>query len=355
MARGNQGRQLAFAAGALLLLLTGGCSSESAGDARGQDVDTEIHYTSAFGEYRSLVYVPGTVRPDRPAPLLVVLHGANTTAEQQRAANLFDPIAVRERFIVMYPDHETEGALGRHPLQSWRFWNPVEMQRGVGDPQAIAELTRQVMDTWNVDRERVYVVGMSAGGWMTSILGATYPDLYAAIGVVEAGAYGIGIAGLAQPLGPALLRPELLASAARLAMGAHARILPVINIQGDEDPAATPASGAHAVQQWLMTNNLVASGNLNAPFPLSPTETVSVTPASGYPYHVDIYRDADGCRILEQVRIEEMAHYWPGGSTDPTLRGFTDPMAPSGAELTWAFFKRFRLSDTALPCVESLR
>lgn len=353
MGRGKQGRRFAVAFGALLLSLMGGCSSESVDDARGQDVNAEIHYTNAFGEYRSLVYVPGSVRPDQSSPLLVVLHGANTTAEQQRAVSLFDPIAARERFIVMYPDHETDGAFGRHPLQSWRFYNPLEMQRGVGDPQAIAELTRQVMDTWNVDPERVYVVGMSAGGWMTSIVGASYPDLYAAIGLVEAGAYGIGIAGLGQPLGPALLRPELLASAAHRAMGPHARILPVINIQGDKDLAATPASGAHAVQQWLMTNNLVASGNLNAPFPLSPTETVDVTPASGHPYHVDIYRDADGCRILEQVRIEEMAHYWPGGSDDPALAIFTDSRAPSGAELSWAFFKRFRRSDTALPCVES--
>jgi poly(hydroxyalkanoate) depolymerase family esterase len=337
--------------GAMALFLAG-CSNGRSDGLDAQDTNAEIHFSNAFGQYRSLVYIPGSVRPERPAPLVVVLHGANTTAEQQRAANLFDPLAARERFIVMYPDHETDRALGPHPLQAWHFYNPVEMQRGVGDTEAISELTRQVMATWNVDPERVYIVGMSAGGWMTSIMGATYPDLYAAIGLVEAGAYGIGLAGIAQPLGPALLRPELLAFAAHQAMGSHARILPVINIQGDKDAAATPASGAHAVQQWLMTNNLVASGSLRAPFPLSPTETIDVTPKTGYPYHIDIYKDDDGCRILEQVRIEEMEHHWPGGSDDPKLRGFTDPAAPSGAQLTWNFFKRFRLSDTSLPCAE---
>ncbi len=349
---GRQDGRLAIAFGLLALCLAA-CSSGRSDEVEAPDTNAEIYYSNAFGQYRSLVYVPGSVRPGNPAPLVVVLHGANTTAEQQRASNLFDPIAVRERFIVMYPDHETDSALGQHPLQSWHFYNPLEMQRDVGDAQAIAELTRQAMATWNVDPERVYIVGMSAGGWMTSIMGATYPDLYAAIGLVESGAYGIGLAGIGQPLGPLLLRPELLALAAYQAMGSRTRVLPVINIQGEKDPAATPASGAHAVRQWLMTNNLVASGNLNAPFPLSPTETIDVTPQSGYPYHIDIYKDEDGCRILEQVRIEEMAHYWPGGSDDPKLRGFTDPQAPSGAELTWAFFKRFRLSDTSLPCVES--
>lgn len=336
--------------GALTSVATG-CSSSDA-PAR-PDLSTEIQYTNAYGEYRSLVYVPGSVHPERPAPMVVVLHGANTTAEQQRAVSLFDPLAAREGFIVMYPDHETDSAIGRHPLQSWRFYNPVEMQRDVGDAQAIAELTRQAMATWHVDPERIYIIGMSAGGWMTSIMGAAYPDLYAAIGIAEAGAYGIGLAGAGQPLGATLLPPSLLALAAHQAMGPHARVLPVINFQGDKDPAATPASGRNAIQQWLMTNNLVVSGNLRSPFPRAPTETIDVTPESGYPYHVDIYRDADGCRILEQVRIEEMAHYWPGGSDDPALAGFTDPRAPSGAALSWAFFKRFRLSDTTPPCVES--
>lgn len=332
--------------------LGAGCSSS---ETPRPDLSTEIYYDNAYGDYRSLVYIPGSVNPDTQAPMVVVLHGANTTAEQQRAANLFDPLAARERFIVLYPDHETDGALGRHPLQSWRFYNPVEMQRDVGDAQAIAELTRLAMARWNVDPERVYIVGMSAGGWMTSIMGATYPDLYAAIGIAEAGAYGIGLAGLAQPLGPLLLRPEVLAMSAYQAMGSHARVLPVINFQGEEDAAATPASGAHAVQQWLMTNNLVASGTLQSPFPLAPTETVDVKPEDGYPYHIDIYRDPDGCQILEQVRIEQMAHYWPGGSDDPSVAGFTDPKAPSGADLSWAFFKRFRRSDTSLPCMESRR
>ena len=332
------------------VLLAVGCSRSS---NSGHDTNAEIYYSNAFGSYRSLVYIPSSVSSEKPAPMVVVLHGANTTAEKQRAANLFDPLAVREKFIVMYPDNETDSALGPHLLQAWHFYDPLEMHRDVGDAQAIAELTRQAMATWNIDPERVYIVGMSAGGWMTSIMGATYPDLYAAIGIAEGGPYGIGLAGLAQPVGPELLRPELFALAAYQAMGTYARVVPLINFQGEKDPAATPASGAAAVQQWLMTNNLVVSKTLGSPFPLSPTETVDVTPKSDYPYHVDIYKDGNGCRIVEQVRIEQMAHYWPGGSDNPKLRGFTDPKAPSGAEMSWAFFKRFRKSDTSPPCVES--
>ena len=348
-------RQVASLALSVATLGLAACSDRG-GEPPCCDTVTEIRHANALGRYRSIVYVPAGVGSDAPAPLLMVLHGANTTAEQMRAFGLFDPLARREGFAVMYPDHETDGALELHPLQSWRMWDPLEMQRGAGDAGALAALTQQVLATWNIDPQRVYVVGVSAGGWMTSIMGAAYPDLYAAIGIVEAGAYGLGTAllGVGQPIVPSLLPPQLPALAAYQAMGPRARVVPMINFQGANDAAATPASGALAVRQWLMTNNLVVSGSFGAPFPLTPTQTVDVIPdGDRYPYHIDSYRDADGCRVVEQVRIDQMAHFWPGGSDDPTLAGFTDPRAPSAAELSWAFFKRFRLSETALPCVEA--
>lgn len=344
--------RLAASAIGLLSSLLAGCSSGRSDDSSLQDTTTEIHYSNAFGQYRGLLHVPASVGKDRPTPLVVVVHGANTTAETMREITRFDSVAKREGFMVLFPDHETDSAFGLHPLQSWRFYNPAEMQRGIGDADAIATLTQNVMDDWNVDPERVYIVGLSAGGFMASIMGATYPDLYAAVGLVEAGGYGIGLLGIAQPIGPLLLQPEISALSAFQAMGPRARVVPVINFQGDQDLAVRPQTGAHAVQQWLMTNNLVASGALRSPFPLTPSETLDVNPATGYSYQVDIYRDGEGCRVVEQVRIEGMGHYWPGEAGDPGLAGVNDP-EPDGAELTWAFFKRFRLSGTALPCVES--
>jgi hypothetical protein len=48
-----------------------------------------------------------------------------------------------------------------------------------------------------------------------------------------------------------------------------------------------------------------------------------------------------------------MPHAWPGGTTDPKYKGYGDPTAPDGAEATWAFLKRYRKSDTAMPCAEA--
>lgn len=341
-----------FRIGLLWVVIAASCLSachQESDEAALADETVEIHHSGELGRYRGLVYIPGSSVGESPVPLVVVIHGANMSAEVQREVTRFDLVAKREGFIVMYPDHENDAL---HPLQSWRFYNPTEMQRGAGDAEALAALTRKVLDDWNVDPERVYAIGLSAGGFMTSILGAAYPDLFAAIGLVEAGGYGIGLLGIAQPIGPLVLRPETTARSAWQAMGPRARILPVINFQGQQDLAVRPETGVHAVQQWLMTNNLVASGTLRQPFQLTPAESIGIVPERGYPYQIDVYRDPEGCRVAEQVRIEGMGHFWPGEAGDPGLAGVLSP-SPNGAELAWSFFKRYRKSDTSLPCVES--
>ena len=73
-----------------------------------------------------IVYTPTSYRPGRPAPLLVMVHGCQTTAEQQMRANLYNQLAEREGFVVMYPDLDRTGQLQPGPLrQCWRFPLPT--------------------------------------------------------------------------------------------------------------------------------------------------------------------------------------------------------------------------------------
>lgn len=335
----------------LAALVLAGCArstgpGQNAASQAAAGVSSEVRYSNAAGDYRAVVYTPASYSPKQPMPVVLMVHGCNTTAEQQRAANRFDALAEREGFIVVYPDLVTV----THPLQCWRFYDPAEFQRGLGDADGIAGLTQAVLAQWAIDAERVYVVGMSAGGYMASILGAAYPDLYAAIGIAEAGGYGVGFAGVAQSAGTTVLQPELFAQLAYQQMGSRARVVPALNFQGSEDTTATPAVGAHAVQQWLMTNNLVLSGAIAAPLPLTPSTTQDGLVPGGHAYAIDDYLDASGCPVVRQVRIDGMSHFWPGGSDAPEVAAFTDPLAPSGAELSWDFFRRYRKSQTGQGC-----
>jgi poly(hydroxyalkanoate) depolymerase family esterase len=342
-------RTYAIAALVLCLLLAVAAPRVSAAVAGGTTASVHGTGTSAH-PYR--VYVPSSYSAARPAPLLVMTHGCQTTAEQQQRANLLDPLADREGFIVLYPDVSSIEAGAPGPLKNcWQFPLPANWHRDQGSPQAIAAMTRAVMGRWAVDPERVYMSGMSAGSFMTSIMAAAYPDLFAAVAINAGGAYADGLC-LGVPVG---IPVALSAQMARDEMGGRARIVPRLVTGGDRDQGIPPGCADKALEQGLRTNNLVLGPSQDGPIALTPA-AVRTAPADepgGYPSTVSTYRDPAGCLIGERWLVHGMNHHWPGGSTDPRLKGFTDPKGPSGAEITWAFLKRFTKSGSAFPCAET--
>ena len=306
--------------------------------------------TSNGTDYDYLLYTPTSYRPGRAAPLLVMVHGCQTTAEQQMRANLYNPVAEREGFVVLYPDVDATGRAQPGPAnQCWKFPYPPAWTRDNSDAAAIADMTRAAMAKRAVDPERVYLAGMSAGGFMTSIEAAAYPDLYAAVAISAAGAYadaGCTGTGTGMPV-------ETSAQMAYDQMGPRARIVPRMVIGGDADQGIPPACADKALEQGLRTDNLVLGGGQDAPIALTPASVRHEQKPGGYAYSVATYRDPAGCVIGERWLIHGMNHFWSGGTTDPKYASFTDPKGPSGAEATWAFLERYRRSDTAMPCAEA--
>ena len=74
-------------------------------------------------------------------------------------------------------------AAGANLLKCWNWFSRDHQQQGQGEPCIIAGLAREIVATYGLDGNRVYVAGLSAGGAMAVILGQTYPDVFAAIGV----------------------------------------------------------------------------------------------------------------------------------------------------------------------------
>ena len=307
-------------------------------------------YGSGVAAHPYIVYVPTSYDAARPAPLVVMTHGCQTTAEQQMRANLYNQVAEHEGIVVLYPDvNAIEAAQPGPTARCWQFPSPLSWRRDSGDAGAIAGMTRAVMERWRIDSERVYMVGMSAGSFMTSIMAAAYPDLFAAVGIMAGGAY-------ADPLclvgNPASTPASISAQLAFDEMGPRARIVPRLVMGGDADAGITPACADKALEQGLRTNNLVLGGGQDAPISLKPASMREEPNQGGYPSTVSTYLDPDGCLIGERWLIHGMNHFWSGGSSDPKWANWTDPKGPSGAEISWRFLSRYTKSSTAMPCAE---
>ena len=139
-----------------------------------------------------LLHVPPGIAPNKPLPLVVVLHGAFSTAGQTEQETGFSKLADRENFLVAYP--EGIGLFGL--LQHWNAGHCCgkAAKDQIDDVAFIAEVIATIKQKVSVDPHRIYLAGMSNGGMLTYRYAAERPGELAAIAVVSGtiGSHNIG-------------------------------------------------------------------------------------------------------------------------------------------------------------------
>ena len=316
---GIAGRLRLLWAASLLAIVAGVMGQRAAADAASlPGTGFSGTYTNAAGTRSYLGYLPSGYHPGTAVPLVVALHGCTESDDVFRQLSHLDSLAEARDFIVVYPNQDSHA----NPMSCWNWFNSQDMQRGSGEPAIIAGLTQWVEGHYSVDPNRVFVMGFSAGGAMADVMGATYPDIYAAIGIGSGIQYG-GI--------DPTLSPTQAGQKAFSAMGSHARDLPVLIFHGGQDNIVPPKNATNLVQQWQTTDNLAAAYSV----PTSPTQTVNQQSSGGQAYTVTHYATSGGRDIIQSWLVPSMNHAWSGGCG---CESYADPPGPDESSAMYDFF-----------------
>jgi len=286
-------------------------------------------------EYK--LFVSSAYRKEKPVPLVLMLHGCTQTAEELAAISGFNELADKNSFLVAYPLQ----SVAANPLKCWNWFDPKHQSRDTGEPSLIAAVIQDIRASYNIDEQRMYAVGISAGGAMAVVMGTAYPELFAGLAVIAGTEYKAGstvqdgLAAMKQG-GPDPNRQGLLAFQAiqKSAAGSVTR-LPLIVFQGTKDPYLNPVNADQLIAQWAQTHDYLDDDKDNDSVNVQTASEKTVVVPNGYRVTKYSYNDSKGHLLLEKWIVEGLGHAWPGSAI---ANPFADAKGPNATEEIWRFF-----------------
>jgi poly(hydroxyalkanoate) depolymerase family esterase len=250
------------------------------------------------GALRMFSFVPVNVQ--RPSALVVVLHGCGQTAAGYDLGAGWSTLAKHYGFALLMPQQQP----ANNAQGCFNWFNPEDTARESGEACSIRQMIARMVGDHKIDQHRIFVTGLSAGGAMTSVMLATYPEVFAAGAVIAGLPFGVAsnvreaLNGMFQsPSRPAHELGDLVRNASN-----HNGPWPKISVwHGSADRTVNPANANEIIKQWLDVHQL-------------PSAPMSEATVDGYPRQ--IWWNADGETIVESYTITDMAHGTPLGTAD---------------------------------------
>ena len=272
------------------------------GRSRRPPPNSPLVETSGFGSnpgaLRMFSFVPNH-RPQAPA-LVVVLHGCGQTAAGYDLGAGWSMLAKHYGFALLMPQQQSSN----NGNGCFNWFNPEDTARDSGEACSIRQMIARMAGDVGIDRRRIFVTGLSAGGAMTSVMLATYPEIFAGGAIIAGLPFGVAtnvreaLSGMFQsPSRPAGELGDLVRSAS-----SHKGPWPKLSVwHGSADRTVNPANADEIVKQWLDVHQL-------------PSAPMSEATVDGYPRQV--WWNADGETMVESYTITDMAHGTPLGVGD---------------------------------------
>ncbi|MDP3670382.1 MAG: PHB depolymerase family esterase [Telluria sp.] len=136
------------------------------------------------GNLRMFKYVPKDLAPSRP--LVVALHGCLQDAADYDDEPGWIQFADKHRFALLLPAQ----AIGNNSSRCFNWFEPQDFQRDQGEALSIRQMIDKMKLDHKTDPARTYVSGLSAGGAMTAVMLAAYPELFAGGAIIAGIPYG---------------------------------------------------------------------------------------------------------------------------------------------------------------------
>ncbi|GER12487.1 extracellular catalytic domain type 1 short-chain-length polyhydroxyalkanoate depolymerase [Variovorax boronicumulans] len=260
------------------------------------------------------------LQPGEKLPLIVMLHGCGQTGRDFAASTRMNALAVRQRFLVLYPEQDRIA----HPQGCWNWY---ERRSGKADAEAATLMAAvdQACMLYPADRDRVAVAGLSAGASMAALLATRYPNRFRAV-VMHSGVAPGAAKSPATALGAMRGEhvPPMPVTAVGKAMGAaavFATLPPMLVLHGDADAVVAPSNAMSSAAVWATA--VGAHAGMARDLQRGQRRAMRVT---------DFKRQ--GRTLVTLCEIAGLGHSWSGGSRGQL---FSDPLGPDATRMTWAF------------------
>ncbi|MDB5813944.1 MAG: Poly(3-hydroxyalkanoate) depolymerase [Rhodocyclales bacterium] len=270
------------------------------------------------------MFTPADVTPARPAALLVLLHGCGQDAASFAASTRAAAIARTAGCMVLLPEQSAQA-------NAQRCWNWFRAEAHVAaEAMLLMAIVERVCSQHGVQRDKVYLLGMSAGGSMALTMALRFPERFAAV-VSHSGAVPHSAANALQAT-QSMHGKRLPDTQGLLHSLGGRRLPPLLLVHGDADRTVVADNALVSAALWLEL--LPRDVSANTHLLLTPGHRREVQRGARRRYSVTDWK-LFGQPYVRLIRVAGLGHAWSGGAA---RQAFSDPAGPDALKLALRFF-----------------
>nr|WP_244501198.1 PHB depolymerase family esterase [Streptomyces sp. TP-A0874] len=303
------------------------------------------------GALNMYVYRPAALPAG--APVVVALHGCTQSAQDYADHSGLTTFADTHGFLLVFAETTSANNLSR----CFNWFEPSDTRRGQGEAASIRQMVAHAGSAYGADPGQAYVTGLSAGGGMTAVMLATYPDVFKAGAVIAGLPYGCATDSITAftCMSPGVDRtPAEWAQRVTDAHPGYSGPRPRVAVwQGDSDWTVAPKNAEELRDQWTQVHGLGQSPDRTST--IGPNNTVreqylagdgsvavevNTVPGMGHGTPVDPGSGSQQCGQAGAYFLDSIcSSYWivdffglTGGATDPEDPGSSPTPSPSPSD-----------------------